>query len=436
MLTLFKLWHSGTDLRSKDTTWDTAFSEYGFSHAQCTLMSNMNIKYKCMDAHDDFYAQMKSDGMAFLEFDTKDISDIQQLDRVDELEEVCAKDYGIQLNFNEDIGKCEFRQRVDIACMTITMNGLQWDKTLMGQTFEVVNDYSPNISDQPGAYWSHKVNETRLTLLSKWQSSLTMLGCAWNCRAHLSQINGKPHLPFGGMNMIFAGDFAQLPLVAGKENGSLYSHKVCVKSSNIKDQQAALGKAVWHQVTTMVILHQNMRQMAQSDENKALRTSLINMRYCTCTNDNIQFLQSHCVSSNTNISIIDPVFHNVSIITAHNINKDAINMLESSCFTSESGQQLIDFFSEDTISDKQDDNVNGMPKIKGHTGKSKSVPPSIQKEIWEQPPCSTTNQIASKLSLCIGLPIIIKTNLAMELCITNGQEGHVYGWKSCVGSSD
>ncbi|KNZ72337.1 hypothetical protein J132_04027, partial [Termitomyces sp. J132] len=29
----------------------------------------------------------------------------------------------------------------------------------------------------------------------------------------------------------------------------------------------------------------------------------------------------------------------------------------------------------------------------------------------------------------------IKTNLAMELCITNGQEGHVYGWKSCVGSS-
>ncbi|KNZ74291.1 hypothetical protein J132_07341 [Termitomyces sp. J132] len=220
--------------------------------------------------------------------------------------------------------------------------------------------------------------------------------------ACLSQINGKPHLQFGGMNMVFAGDFAQLPSVAGKENGSLYSWKVCVRLYNIQNQQAASGKAVWHQVTTIIILHQNMRQIAQSDEDKALRTSLINMRYHACTNDDIQFLKSHCVSSNPNISIVHPAFHNVSIITAHNINKDAINMLGSACFTLESGQQLIDFFSEHTISDKWNNNVNGMPKSKGHTGKSKCVPPSIQKEIWEQPPSSTTNQINGKLSLCIG----------------------------------
>ena len=38
------------------------------------------------------------------------------------------------------------------------------------------------------------------------------------------------------------------------------------------------------------------------------------------------------------------------------------------------------------------------------------------------------------LSLCIGLPIIICHNFATELCITKGQEGYVYGWKSAIGS--
>ena len=39
-------------------------------------------------------------------------------------------------------------------------------------------------------------------------------------------------------------------------------------------------------------------------------------------------------------------------------------------------------------------------------------------------------------SLCIGLPVMIRNNDATELCITKGQEGHVVGWKSGVGSRD
>lgn len=66
---------------------------------------------------------------------------------------------------------------------------------------------------------------------------------------------------FGSMNMIFARDFAQLP--PSTDQGSLYSQSIesIIYTINIyKRQEASIGKVVWHQFTTMVILQQNMRQ--------------------------------------------------------------------------------------------------------------------------------------------------------------------------------
>ncbi|KAJ7027195.1 hypothetical protein C8F04DRAFT_965550 [Mycena alexandri] len=49
---------------------------------------------------------------------------------------------------------------------------------------------------------------------------------------------------------------------------------------------------------------------------------------------------------------------------------------------------------------------------------------------------STTNEyIPGKLSLCIGMPIMLRANDATELCITKGQEAVVCGWHSSVGPS-
>jgi len=54
--------------------------------------------------------------------------------------------------------------------------------------------------------------------------------------------------------MIFAGDFAQLPPAIGQEHASLYSRTVGGKTTSRHDQEAAIGKVLWHQVTTVVIL--------------------------------------------------------------------------------------------------------------------------------------------------------------------------------------
>ena len=57
------------------------------------------------------------------------------------------------------------------------------------------------------------------------------------------------------------------------------------------------------------------------------------------------------------------------------------------------------------------------------------IDPDVQREIWKVRHGATDN-VAGKLSLCHGMPVIMRNNDATELCITNGQEGFVSGWQS------
>ncbi|KAJ3897073.1 hypothetical protein F5879DRAFT_785414, partial [Lentinula edodes] len=59
MLTLFKPWRSGEDLKNKNQSWHEAFEAYVFSDQSLLYMKNMNIRFECLDARDDFRAQLK-----------------------------------------------------------------------------------------------------------------------------------------------------------------------------------------------------------------------------------------------------------------------------------------------------------------------------------------------------------------------------------------
>ncbi|KAK0421547.1 hypothetical protein EV421DRAFT_1688299, partial [Armillaria borealis] len=57
MLTIFKPWRTGQDLKiDKETTWDTAFTEFNFSSRHQQIMLNFNLQYECLDARDDYRA--------------------------------------------------------------------------------------------------------------------------------------------------------------------------------------------------------------------------------------------------------------------------------------------------------------------------------------------------------------------------------------------
>ncbi|KAK0215688.1 hypothetical protein IW262DRAFT_1449893 [Armillaria fumosa] len=219
--------------------------------------------------------------------------------------------------------------------------------------------------------------------------------------------------------MIFAGDFAQLPPVMGDESAALYSPPTSMFATSKKGQDGALGKAIWHQVTTVVILHENMWQKSQTEEDRKLRTALSHMRY-----------KAFCASSSSSPDINSREFRNVSIITGLNVQKDEINRIGTIWFAQETNQELVHFFSEDFILEKVT-----LAQVKhGKSSKVTALSPQVQIELWNSPPSTTNKHIPGKLSLCKGLPIMIRSNTATELGITKGQEAFVYSWVEGIGT--
>ncbi|KJA13377.1 hypothetical protein HYPSUDRAFT_110311, partial [Hypholoma sublateritium FD-334 SS-4] len=132
--------------------------------------------------------------------------------------------------------------------------------------------------------------------------------------------------------IILAGDFAQLPPVI--QGSALYQQGTVSKLQNfnmsLRDQENTIGLLTWHQITTVVILKQNMRQQSQTDEDSALRTALENMRYAACTTEDLNFLNSRTVGPGPlKPKLNEFPFRDVSIITAWNAQKDLINDLGS-----------------------------------------------------------------------------------------------------------
>ena len=59
MLTFFKPWRTGKDLKLEDQSWDDAFNTNVFNTRQSEIMKYFNVRYECLDARDDYAAQMK-----------------------------------------------------------------------------------------------------------------------------------------------------------------------------------------------------------------------------------------------------------------------------------------------------------------------------------------------------------------------------------------
>ena len=303
---------------------------------------------------------------------------------------------------------------------------------LSGSTYHSllgINDYQKNPSPK-------KIAEARSRMINTdyiFLDEVSMLSCRdlYRISAQLARIYNCYDRPFGGVNMIFAGDFGQLPPPIGGERVALYSRFVGLHSTSLKAQEEAMGRALWHQVTSVVILRQNMRQISNSDDDDKFRRALSNMRYKACNEDDINFLKSKITSSLPGrTSISDPQFTQVSIITARNNVKDEINRLGCIKYAKMTGQSLTDFYSQDCLHSSHHPQTTNKHKLKALA--SPPIPYALQNELWHLPHSSANKHIPGKLSLCLGMPIIIKYNEATELCITNGQEATVAGWESSM----
>lgn len=220
---------------------------------------------------------------------------------------------------------------------------------------------------------------------------------------------------FGGLNLV-AGDFTQLPPMTGP---SLYSGKVMLQVSDAMDQRnenALLGKILWHRFNTVVIPRQNMRQKDHTPEDDKLRQALIHMRYGTCTDRDIKFLESRIAGFRPgNPKLNTANVRNVSIIMARNSRKDALNNMGAERFVKDTHEELIDFCSIDRISARSVDKLKWKLCVQSEI---KRMTPSLQRKLWDAPPSSTNDFIPDKLSLCLGMSVMLRANDATELCMT------------------
>ena len=85
-----------------------------------------------------------------------------------------------------------------------------------------------------------------------------------------------------------------------------------------------------------------MRQKSQTKGDAKLRAALENLRYRSCTLQDIQLLQSRIAGPGSGRpKLNDPRFRGVSIIIAFNAYRDKINIEASKKFAQDTGQELV-----------------------------------------------------------------------------------------------
>ncbi|KAJ3558572.1 hypothetical protein NM688_g846 [Phlebia brevispora] len=264
---------------------------------------------------------------------------------------------------------------------------------------------------------------------------VSMVGCKamYEISAQLCNAFNLPLDSFAGRNMIFAGDFCQLPPAGGES--ALYSSRICLQTESTAraPQKNALGRSLWHTFTTVVILRDNMRQIGLSEEDMRFRTALENLRYGRCTSEDITLFRSRVVGLEPGRPHIGmPEFRDQSIVVAWNSHRDAINELSVHRFAAERNLTLHRFYSRDKVkpSSMPESMRQAMLLVqREYSARSTyaAMVHNLQEKLWELPPAAT-DHVPGVLQLCVGLPVLLKQNEATELGATNGAEAFVESW--------
>lgn len=590
MMTFFLPWITGLDLKSSDKTWSEAFDEATFSSRHTSLMQNMNIRYECYDARDDFHAQLRvrlaaqQNDADNIEDDDESECDLLELDA-----EVAArfedegatgvwstrmldqmKDMQVALQsagWVEDGGRRVSDERLTLGVDRM-MPPKKWKDLVARERSKILNSRALSIpgsrgfeddldvdirpmSDAriiPGSYLLSKfqVNDVdivvcmeqvvykfrlnkeqerafriaanhslclspeplrmyiggmggtgktqviralldwfdrrgegyRMAILAPTGSAasivngstyhsflgvrtgerrghgesggpaleearsrmrgvdyifldeMSMVSCQdlFLIDSRLKEITQLDDLPFGGVNMVVAGDFAQLPPPKGLALYSGQVSRVQQPRQVQSDQENTLGLLLWHQFVVVVILTQNMRQNASSEADKALRRALEHMRYKDCTAEDIHFLRSLIPGHSVSLNLADEVWRDVSVITALNVHKDQINIMNAHRFALENNTPLHLFYSVDRQVQQRATRKTPKKAVPAQAERIR-LTAAVQRALWKSQP-HTSDHIAGCVPLCLGMPVMIRHNEATELCITKGQEAVVIGWTS------
>ena len=246
-------------------------------------------------------------------------------------------------------------------------------------------------------------DKTRRDLISMWEGvdylfvdEVSMIGCQLMLKISEALNDAKENQsPFGGMNIVFAGDFSQLPPVGDTRLFSqINTHDVKTR----RGQESIFGKLLWLSVKTVVILDQVMRQ--SGERNNRFVDLLQRLRQGRCTDEDYNLL------NNRQLKYLDVADENTRwqkapIIVSNNDVKDALNERATLDFAAQTNQVVQWYYSSDVHAGK----IVSEPELRNHLQKMNS---------------GKTNQRLGVIPLVIGMPVMICQNFDVEGGVVNG----------------
>ena len=248
--------------------------------------------------------------------------------------------------------------------------------------------------------------KTRRDLVAMWEGvdylfidEVSIIGCNFSLKISEALTEAKQKTSaFGGMNIIFAGDFTQLPPVRVMY---LFAHINIAKANTKRGQDDILGKLLWLSVKTVVVLNQVMHQRGpKNDQFVSLLTCLHQGK---CSDHDFETLNSRIVK-NAKPDWQDPAWNRLPVIISDNAVKDALNERGAELFAQKTGRQMHWYYATDTRSGKEVMDLDLKAHFQSlHSGK--------------------TNQQLTRIPLVLGMPVMILQNFDIEAGVVNGCTG-------------
>ena len=198
-------------------------------------------------------------------------------------------------------------------------------------------------------------------------------------------------LDFGGVSIIFMGDFIQLPPVGGS---SLYTP--CNTKNGVIHAE---GRRLWMDASqNVVILTENMRQ--KSDPKLAQVLGDMRNQDHSRVDEHYDLLKTRELTSMSNLPAC---FQHAPILTGTNAVRSAINFAKVKKLALINKVKVVVLLSKDSV------------------GAKETALTTLEKnELWHLVEKDSTGNLIGMLPLVYNMPVLIKDNQAVELGICNG----------------
>jgi len=230
---------------------------------------------------------------------------------------------------------------------------------------------------------------------------VSMIGCRQLLKIARALSKAKcvdSSVAFGGVDIIFFGDFIQFPPVKDSPLYCGWNETIKRAKPSQSEINKNLGMLLWKQLTDIAFLDQQMRVQDQT-----YLAMLNRLREGKCTDSDVAMLNRRLAGNTVDVTSIS----DAPIITPGNQLVMAVNNL----FVDRHSQHTKVYVS------------NALDYV-GRKRNGKEVPKKVADKIknWAN---TSTRGLPRELQIFIGMPVIVTNNIATELGITNGTTGIV-----------